>query len=259
MANEIITEEVARKQINPIINEVISKSGDLITELDDMNKLFGIEHNYSNAGVRFNNKINELKNVFNEHGMSLFTRYEPSIGINQFHLIGEAIFDALYARAVESLDAMKAYLEAYSSAIHEMSNIFLNKMIPIAHFIKRRNITLNGFQLTPQEKEKIAQLYIEYQDKADAIWNFSLEDNLVDALIELFKKGECNSYYIKDMLDIEIIPMMNQLGLSNSVDELLTKLRENGYNLNESKEEIVDIPFDFNTGDEQNQGGSQRR
>jgi hypothetical protein len=61
------------------------------------------------------------------------------------------------------------------------------------------------------------------------------------------------------MLDIEIIPMMNQLGLINSVDELLTKLRENGYNLNESKEEIVDIPFDFYTGDEQNQGGSQRR
>ena len=243
-------EEKNKKMVLDIIISINSKQNETInlikTNLKNMGQL---DNNIPNTAITVNNKLVELSQEFKRHGISML---DSDFGIP---LVGSAITNDLISKLAMSTEKLEKYNKNIETVVENTrkQEQALQNISPIKKFFSKIRsffVTVKPKDLSLTEEEKIVfnSPLEEYKDIDNQIWNYNIRDNIVSSIVSLISEQGYETSRIQEMLDEDIIPDLEKLGLVDLVPELQKtldemnskkrKLNENGIDLEDF--ELID-------------------
>ena len=197
----------------------------------------------SNVSTTLNNKLVELSHVFEKAGISMFARELEERDAVSPSLLGDAIIHDLIDKLSESTDKLAEYGKTIGEVSKQRNErlLALQNVSPIRKFFSRIKAIFVPVQpvdvsLTEGEQDILDSSLQEYNDIDAEIWNYNLEDNLVQALVKEItssqKVGEFNISHrysasiVPEVLEEKVIPDLKKLGLEHLVPKLQETLVE---------------------------------
>lgn len=237
------------------IGEVGSKQFEAISQMTTNATNLGQSHvSIPNASITLNNKIVELSHEFRKAGISMFSKEFEDYGFVGSSFVGDAIIHDL----IDKLAISTEKLGKYSKTIGDVSKqrnerlLALQNISPIRKFFSRIRAFFVPVQpvdlsLTEEEQGTLDSSLQEYTDINSEIWNYSLEDNIVQALVKKIAgpqkfgdfdiKHRYDAYTVPGLLEESVIPDLKKLGLEHLIPQLQEALVE------EYKKDLPDPEF----------------
>jgi hypothetical protein len=226
------------------INEATKVLAEEITNLKDINEKMGIDVKLSNAGIAYSNKINELIRLFNESGISFFVNYEESMDEFVANTLGSAILDDLTNMIGDASKSLKTSTTYYNELVKKMSRE--TNVIKMIYVVYKKLFTKGNLDdkslkqfVKKEDLDKLINYLNAYQEATERIYDYSLDNNMVDSISKYIINIVPNDEYLKILLDDEIIPMINKLGYSHLTNDLYKRLEELGYVINNKEEDVT--------------------
>lgn len=226
------------------ISEVSSKQFEGISLMTKNATNLGQPHvSIPNASTTLNNKLVEFSHKFKEAGISLFSREFEDYGLVGPSFVGNAIIHDL----IDKLATSTEKLEEYSKTIGDVSKqrnerlLALQNISPIRKFFSRIraffvSVKPVDLSLTEEEKDVLDGSLQEYTDVDSEIWNYNLDDNLVQALVKEIAGPEKlgnfdiphrhHAFNVPGLLEESVIPDLKKLGLEHLIPQLQEALVE---------------------------------
>lgn len=170
-----------------------------------------------------NNKLVELQNQFQEAGISIYS--EETI-------VGEAI---IYDLVEMTQKGGKDFLE-YMNKVEEIDDKkeaqieALARVTPLRNFFARIRKLFKPKQqpeivpYTEEEQEEINACLSKYIDTTNQVMGYNLSDNLVATIVRKVLREKYKVSDISALLQEDIIPDLQKLGLSNKIAEFKEEL-----------------------------------
>lgn len=148
-------------------------------------------------------------------------------------LIGEAIISDLLTYIDKGNDQLSAYLMEEEKSVERRVEEFkkLEKYSPVRKFFASiRNFFLPAkrpnIDVTQEEKETLCSCLSNYQDINEQLSDYNLKDNLVSSVVRLIRERKYDSIMLPALLEEEIAPDLQKLGLSDLIPQLQQALVE---------------------------------
>ena len=246
-----MVEEFEKRYMDTIFNkigEVGSKQSETIGKMtNNATQLGQSQVSIPNTGITLNNKLVELSHVFGEAGISMFAQELEDRNDVSSSFVGDAIIHDLIDKLVLSTER----LEEYSKRIEDVSKKKNNQALALQNtsrmkklFSEIRSVLSSLFvpkkphdlSLTEEEQKQLDSSLQSYKDIDTEIWNYSLEDNLVQALVKeiagpqkfgIFNKNHrYSASIVPGLLEERFMPAIKKLGLGHLVPKLQEALVE---------------------------------
>ena len=234
-------EEFEKKYKDTIFNKIAeagSKQFEGITQMETNARNLGQSQvRIPNANTTLNNKLVELSHEFKRVGLSMFSK-----GLEGYDMAGSSfIGDAIIYDLIDKLTEATGKLGEYSKTMGDVSKqrnerlLALQNVSPIRKFFSRIRaffvpVKPIDLSLTEEEQGTLDSSLQEYIDIDSEIWNYNLEDNMVQALVKEIARPEkvgsfdikhkYNAYTVPGLLEESVIPDLKKLGLEHLVPRL---------------------------------------
>ena len=221
------------------IGESISKQFELIGQMTKNATSLG-QSNVSipNSSTTLNNKLEELSNIFKKAGISMFRASDVEhLAWGDFlgsSFLGDAIINDLIDKLAISNDKLREYNKTIGDVSKQRNErlLALQNVSPIRKFFSRIRalfvpVKPIDLSLTEEEQGTLDSSLQEYKDIDSEIFNYNLEDNLVQALVkEIAVSNRYNASGVPELLEKRVIPDLKRLGLEHLVPKLQEALIE---------------------------------
>lgn len=175
-----------------------------------------------------------MQHQFQDAGISMYSKvYEYHDDFVGMPLIGEAIISDLLTYIDKGNDQLTTYLMEEEKSIERRSEEFkkLEKYSPVRKFFASiRNFFLPAkrpnIDITQEEKEALCSCLSGYQDINEQLSDYNLKDNLVSSVVRLIQERKYDSLMLPALLEEEIAPDLQKLGLSDLIPQLQQALVE---------------------------------
>ena len=200
-----------------------------------------------NVSTTLNNKLVELSHLFKKSGMSMFIATEPEhLAWGDFYgtsVIGDAVIHDLIDKLATSTEKLGKYGKTMGDVSKQRNErlLALQNVSPIRKFFSRIRAFFVPVQpvdlsLTEEEQGTLDESLHEYTDIDSEIWNYNLEDNIVQALVKEIAgsqklgnfdiKHRYDAYNVPGLLEESVIPDLKKLGLEHLIHQLQEALIE---------------------------------
>ena len=204
-----------------------------------------------NVAILVNNKLVEFSNLFKKAGISMFSATENADSEGELYyrrsFVGDAIMmdleDSLSQAIKEIMDycdiISNAFLKILISSVKTVS--IIRKIEPVGKILNIKDKVNELFKdkkffLTEEEEEMLDIKLANYRENYDKIINYELKDNIVyDIMIKIEEYGY-GSEDIDILLENDIIPDLEKIGLSECIPELKIEIEEYKKDLQNKKE-----------------------
>lgn len=213
-------------------NRKISKKLDLDIDID-----------LPNIGVTLNNKINEISHEFEDAGISMFAMPNEENEFVGSNFVGDAILDDLFAKFGKGNQAYTNYVFNLEEAINrrnERAKALVTTSPIKKFFLKIRSFFVHesmedDMSFLPEEIEKMSSNISRYKDVDEELWNYSLNDNVAQSIINSITSKGYDKETMQYMLEKEVMPILKSLGF-----EALEPQIKDGLSKYESQEQDLD-------------------
>lgn len=220
------------------ISEVGSKQFETISQMTTNATNLGQSHvSIPNVSTTLNNKIVELSHEFRNAGISMFSKEFEDYGFVGSSFLGDAIIHDLIDKLATSTDKLGEYGKTIGNVAKQKNErvLALQNVSPIRKFFSRIRAFFVPIQpvdlsLTEEEQGVLDSSLQEYKDIDSEIWNYNLEDNIVQALVKEIagpqKFGDFDiphkhdAFNVPGLLEESVIPDLKKLGLEHLVPKL---------------------------------------
>lgn len=208
-----------------------------------------------NIGIRLNNKLNELSQVFNKAGISMYSSKIEDIDTVTSSFIGDAIIIDLIGYLSQATKKLEEYDKKSQTVINGKKEQSLMKISPVRRFFtKIRSFFSIGetvdISLTEEEKSSLKEPLDEYANISDEIWKYNLKDNVVPSIVKHIHDTGYAAFTVPGLVEESVIPDLQKLGLSDLIPELQSALveeyKKDALNLGVSEEEMGIYVPNFN-------------
>ncbi len=214
-------EEKYKKSIYDKVRNVSSQQTEIIVNMQEACKFYlDTENSIPNIGFSLNNKIVELQREFSKAGISIYVKEDKTGNVNS-SFVGEAIFSDL----IDQLTEGTIELKNCTNFFYEKAKKQNNKM----NVFRQIKYSLNPDLIkkdfcTDDEKEQIKSNLSNYKSFNDKIYNYNLKENIVSSIVKKIRDRGYHAYTVPGLLEEEVIPELEKLGLSNLIPELQNSL-----------------------------------
>lgn len=226
------------------IREVGSTQFEAISKMTTNATNLGQSHvGIPNVSTTLNNKIVELSHEFRNAGISMFSNEFEDYGFVGSSFLGDAIIHDLIDKLTTSTDKLGEYGKTIRKVTKQKNErvLALQNVSPIRKFFSRIRAFFVPVQpidlsLTEEEQGMLDSSLQEYKNIDSEIWNYNLEDNIVQALVKeiagLQKIGDFDishkhdAFNVPGLLEESVIPDLKKLGLEHLVHKLQEALIE---------------------------------
>lgn len=214
------------------IEEIISNESKIITQIEKHGQYIDIDTDIPNIGITFNNKLNELVQIFKKAGMSMFVEPNEENDIIDSNFVGNAIIDDMISQLSNGAQAMSKYDSSISKATEKRAKKVkaLKKSGPIKKlFLKIRSflVPTTVSDLTSYSEEEIEEVnsyLLEYKQIDEKLWKYNLRENVVQSLVKFINKKQYHNFTIPRLLEESVIPTLQKLDLKDVIPELQEEL-----------------------------------
>lgn len=234
-------EEFEKKYKDTIFNKIAeagSKQFEGITQMETNARNLGQSQvRIPNANTTLNNKLVELSHEFKRVGLSMFSKELEGYDMAGSSFIGDAIIYDLIDKLTEATGKLGEYSKTMGDVSKQRNErlLALQNVSPIRKFFSRIRaffvpVKPIDLSLTEEEQGTLDSSLQEYIDIDSEIWNYNLEDNMVQALVKeiagLEKVGsfdikhKYDAYTVPGLLEEIVIPDLKKLGLEHLVPRL---------------------------------------
>lgn len=224
MSEDIFVDEKEnqKKLIYDEVDKIIHDQADLISSLEGIKSFVNIDTDAPNIGITLNNKLNELAQKFEDAGISIF---DESVSEKmEGNPVGDAIFDDITLKIYTA----REYFNEYAFKVYELVKKEYEKVKSYGNFRKFlyafENVTIyknneDALQIPIHILNKLHVNLEKYKQLDEELWNYNLEDNLEESLVNLINNDE----YDYDKQDLKAtIYTLKKLGL----ERLIPKIEE---------------------------------
>lgn len=224
MSEDIFVDEKEnqKKLIYDEVDKIIHDQADLISSLEGIKSFVNIDTDAPNIGITLNNKLNELAQKFENAGISIF---DESVSEKmEGNPVGDAIFDDITLKIYTA----REYFNEYAFKVYELVKKEYEKVKSYGNFRKFlyafENVTIyknneDALQIPIHILNKLHVNLEKYKQLDEELWNYNLEDNLEESLVNLINNDE----YDYDKQDLKAtIYTLKKLGL----ERLIPKIEE---------------------------------
>lgn len=224
MSEDIFVDEKEnqKKLIYDEVDKIIHDQADLISSLEGIKSFVNIDTDAPNIGITLNNKLNELAQKFEDAGISIF---DESVSEKmEGNPVGDAIFDDITLKIYTA----REYFNEYAFKVYELVKKEYEKVKSYGNFRKFlyafENVTIyknneDELQIPIHILNKLHVNLEKYKQLDEELWNYNLEDNLEESLVNLINNDE----YDYDKQDLKAtIYTLKKLGL----ERLIPKIEE---------------------------------
>lgn len=218
----VYEKENQKKLIYDEVDKIIHDQADLISSLEGIKSFVNIDTDAPNIGITLNNKLNELAQKFEDAGISIF---DESVSEKmEGNPVGDAIFDDITLKIYTA----REYFNEYAFKVYELVKKEYEKVKSYGNFRKFlyafENVTIyknneDELQIPIHILNKLHVNLEKYKQLDEELWNYNLEDNLEESLVNLINNDE----YDYDKQDLKAtIYTLKKLGL----ERLIPKIEE---------------------------------
>lgn len=203
-------EEKKRNKIILPLYDIYPKVNTVILNLIKERNILGLNTELPNIAITLNNKLVELNHVFKRAGISMFG----------FSILGDATIEDLINYQKQGIQKINDYNETMGRITNEkIKNMQENKKTNKfkRYFSKIKN---DKIIYTKEEIEELNAYLEEYKKLENKLYNYDLKDHIVPSLVKELRNKMKNQENIPKLLENEVIPELNKLGLSYLVSEL---------------------------------------
>ena len=242
--------ENRRKEIlYQIIRESISKQAKFIMQVEETCKIFDINVSMPNIGITLNNKLIEISKIFKKAEISMFAEPNEKLNMVNSNFVGEAIINDLVAQLAEGIQTLVEYDFSMKKVINKKTEQItaLEKSGPIKRiFFSIRslfnpNLILNLVSYSKEEVEEIKSHLSEYKKIDENLWEYNLEDNIVQSLANYINDRQYDDNTIPEVIEECIKPTLEKLGLENVIPQLKEELSKSREQLDSSKDKSWEL------------------
>lgn len=220
-------EKEFKSKLFEVTSELSSKLNELMTTIQKTGKYVDLETDLPNMGVTLNNKMNEMQREFQKAGLSLYSQYNEKYDFVEIPLIGEAIIEDLMTYVAEGEQKLSDYNDTSLKILTKKDESVkaLEKVSPLRRmFAKIKNlfaIKKQQGQVYKQEEVDEMNTYLsDYKDIDNKLYNYNLRDNIVPAIVKKIRERWDNAYVVPGILEEDIAPDLEKLGLSDLIPEI---------------------------------------
>lgn len=230
---DIITHEDRYKNLlNDKIEEIISKQSEIITQISKTGKDVDIDTDIPNIGITFNNKLNELSQIFKKAGISMFVEPNEKYNFVDSNFVGNAIIEDMISQISNGMQALSEYDSSIDKATKKrMEKVkALEKSGPIKKlFLKIRSffVPTTVSDLTSYSENEIEEAnshLLEYKEVDENLWKYNLKDNVVQSLVKFINNKRYHESGISELLEESVIPTLQKLELESVIPKLQNEL-----------------------------------
>ena len=190
-----------------------------------------------NISITFNNKLNEISQIFKRAGISMFAEYNKEYDFIDINFVGNAIIEDMISQLSSGVKALSKYNDSINNANKKREERIkeLEKSGPIKKlFLKLRSffVTNTVSNLTSYSKEEIEDVnsnLSKYNEIDENLCEYNLRDNVAQSLAKLIIDRRYDDFTIPAVLEESIGPTLKKLGVEDvipQVQEELNKLQE---------------------------------
>lgn len=242
--------ENRRKEIlYQIIRESISKQAKFIMQVEETCKIFDINVSMPNIGITLNNKLIEISKIFKKAEISMFAEPNEKLNMVNSNFVGEAIINDLVAQLAEGIQTLVEYDFSMKKVINKKTEQItaLEKSGPIKRiFFSIRslfnpNLISNVVSYSKEDIEEIKSHLSEYKKIDENLWEYNLEDNIVQSLANYINDRQYDDNTIPEVIEECIKPTLEKLGLENVIPQLKEELSKSREQLDSSKDKSWEL------------------
>lgn len=205
---------------------------ELKSELSDLD----LNINLRNVGIAINNKLGELEQKFRKNGVSFYAKYVPEIDTVIHSDVGNSIVADLLDYELEAQEYLNdVYTEINDILAKKKNNQSLEANNPIKRFFGKLKMRFSSHKYEPllddSDKKKIYNRAQIYNDACEKVASYNIRDNINESVAKGFT--EQYSYYqytssqdSESLLNEEIIPTYQKLGIADLLPELKNMIEE---------------------------------
>lgn len=190
-----------------------------------------------NISITFNNKLNEISQIFKRAGISMFAEYNKEYDFIDINFVGNAIIEDMISQLSSGVKALSKYNDSINNVNKKREERIkeLEKSGPIKKlFLKLRSffVTNTVSNLTSYSKEEIEDVnsnLSKYKEIDENLCEYNLRDNVAQSLAKLIIDRRYDDFTIPAVLEKSIVPTLKKLGVEDvipQVQEELNKLQE---------------------------------
>lgn len=224
--------EFYKKSLFDGIREMSEMQSKSIIEIEKLEKYIGLDKRISNVGTRLNNKLIELEHEFEKLGLSLYlVRKEDNI-IGTF--LGQAIISDLFdyskkgnQNLIECYDVIHGIIGKKEKALKEIQRNPLKRFFAqirnmITSIASKEQKSIVSY--TENERDTINLSISKYEDISDQLCEYNLRDNISSSITKLIRKQKYQAFMIPKLLEENVNPELQKLGLGDLIPELQVAL-----------------------------------
>ena len=227
-----INEDRYKNLLNDKIEEIISKQSEIITQIFKTGKDVDIDTDIPNIGITFNNKLNELSQIFKKAGISMFVEPNEKYNFVDSNFVGNAIIEDMISQISNGMQALSEYDSSIDKATKKrMEKVkALEKSGPIKKlFLKIRSffVPTTVSDLTSYSENEIEEAnshLLEYKEVDENLWKYNLKDNVVQSLVKFINNKRYHESGISELLEESVIPTLQKLELESVIPKLQNEL-----------------------------------
>ena len=231
-------EEKFKSEVYGKINQMIQMQSEWIAGIQKMNRNFDLENDLSNIGITMNNKLVELKNIFQHAGISIYSQQFENYGTFNLNFttasfIGKSIINDLLDYTQKGMNQ----LGEYSKRIRQISEEKIKKSQALEKtsylrrlFSKIKTIFKptysNPWTLTQEEKQELESILSKYREIGSQLYTYNLRDNIVSSIVKEVMHNKYSASEVPGLLEESVIPNLQKLGLTDLIPNLQQAISE---------------------------------
>ena len=231
-------EEKYKKILFEQIDKLCSKQTELLMGIDKMKEYIDLEKDLPNIGITLNNKIIELQHQFENAGISIYSQKAEDYGLAKQNFlmpsfIGQAVIYDLMEYTSSGINKLDSYSEKMDLLTKERNKRVQSLMptTPFKRFFAKiksffKPIKQEDFEYTKEETDEVNSHLLEFRDIDNQLWNYNLRENIISSIVKHIRKQEYSAGVVPGLLEENINPDLQKLGLGNLIPELQHALIE---------------------------------
>ena len=208
--------------------ETISKISQIITKIQETGQDIIIDTKIPNIGITFNNKLNELAHEFRRAGISLYTETSEKYDYVSTNFVGIAIIEDLIYYLSKGSELLSEYESSIEITIRKKTEEIkeveelggVKKIFWLVRSFFNPSIISDLIYYSDEELREIDSYFIEYKEIDDSLWEYNLNDNLVQSLVKFINSHQYNEFNIPELMQESVIPILQKLGLEELIPQL---------------------------------------
>lgn len=215
------------------VNKIGSDLSEIISHIQKTGRHIDLESDLPNLGITLYNKLVELQSEFKNAGLSIYIKKYEKDGVIGTSFIGDAIIEDLLSYGFKAGQNLIDYHQTMSEINGKKAEQLqaLEKVSPLRRFlVKIKNLFAPGTQelvsYTQEETDTINIHLSHYKETDNELWNYNLREKMIPNIVRKIRERGYGACTVPGLLEENIIPDLQKLGLVDLIPELQQTLIE---------------------------------